>query len=355
MNEQDILKPSPDITENYIRFRMKDPKLFKKGTFRTVTISAKKGIKAIMGKLKKSSAEKEGSMVVQSYLFEKDKWTVARARAWIKEHKKDVETMEEKSEDILKGWLSERFEDAPPNWMLYLSPPYAENIWGRTSHVMVKSVKLKKHTEELLWLCSDRVYGIYIIDDEPRELGLSQFKEYEWLHHISDDERQRWWPKAETLYVYYIWSYIRFKEPLKYRKPRGFQMFKKGSPKFIADKDNPVIQVKLNTEEDITLKASEDLLYEHALIHEVWGAMEIGVEILDVLGKSLSQEDIRGYHERIGDELISKGYSHLENSDLTKEVEDNDDENEENKKTDENRDCDIILYEKKENSKKEGK
>lgn len=38
-----------DITNNYYRYRLIDPKYFKKGTFRTITLSNKKKIKAVVG------------------------------------------------------------------------------------------------------------------------------------------------------------------------------------------------------------------------------------------------------------------------------------------------------------------
>jgi len=73
--------PAPDITENYIRMRQKAPGQYVR--MRTITISAAKGIKAVVG------FKKGGGSEVQSYLFDKKKWTVASARKWIAEHKND--------------------------------------------------------------------------------------------------------------------------------------------------------------------------------------------------------------------------------------------------------------------------
>ncbi len=78
------LKPAPDITENYIRWRIKDPDLFVRNSFRVIDISKKEGIKATVGKLKK---DPDGPTHVQSYLFDKDKWTVEQAREWVNERK----------------------------------------------------------------------------------------------------------------------------------------------------------------------------------------------------------------------------------------------------------------------------
>ena len=92
-----ITKPEPDVTENYIRLRQRDPDDFIQDSFRTITISAEKGIKAVIGKLKN---DPDGSTVIQSFLFDKDKWTVAEAEAWVEEHKKDVGITQTSDGDI---------------------------------------------------------------------------------------------------------------------------------------------------------------------------------------------------------------------------------------------------------------
>jgi len=68
----------PDITKNYLRFRVIDPSQFRKDTFRVKTISQKYGIKATFGKLKSSD-----KMTLQEWMFESDSWTVDRARKWL--------------------------------------------------------------------------------------------------------------------------------------------------------------------------------------------------------------------------------------------------------------------------------
>lgn len=77
--------PSPDVTENYIRIRVKDPDLFVDSSFRTISISEEQRISSVIGKLK---SDPGGSTVVQSYLFDKDKWSSAEAEKWVSEHKK---------------------------------------------------------------------------------------------------------------------------------------------------------------------------------------------------------------------------------------------------------------------------
>jgi len=86
-------KPEPEVTENTIRIRVRDPGDFEDDSFRTINIGAStQGIKATVGRLKG-----ENTMTIQSYVFDKEKWTVEDAQAWVDEHKKDdVPELDEK-------------------------------------------------------------------------------------------------------------------------------------------------------------------------------------------------------------------------------------------------------------------
>jgi len=85
-------KPAPDVTENTIRIRVKDPGGFQEGSFRTVNIGDKgNGISATMGRLKG-----ETTMTIQSYIFDKKKWDVEKARKWVDAHKNLVIVIEVK-------------------------------------------------------------------------------------------------------------------------------------------------------------------------------------------------------------------------------------------------------------------
>jgi HK97 family phage prohead protease len=93
-------RPEPDITENFIRLRQRDPSDFIEDSFRTISISEDEGIKAVVGKLKNPPEGKADSMVVQSYLFDKDKWTLEKAQSWAQEHKSIEPKPEEKPKAI---------------------------------------------------------------------------------------------------------------------------------------------------------------------------------------------------------------------------------------------------------------
>jgi len=75
-------------TEDFVHVRVRDPDLFVDGSFRTIDVDAEKGITAVVGKLK---SDPDGAMVVQKYVFAKEKdWTMEKASAWVKEHKDSV-------------------------------------------------------------------------------------------------------------------------------------------------------------------------------------------------------------------------------------------------------------------------
>src|SRR4030066_2095209 len=69
-------------TEQHIRTAHTNPKKIQKKTPKTISLSEKEGIKAVVGKpLGKHSME------VQSYLFDKDKgWTIEKAKDWFETH-----------------------------------------------------------------------------------------------------------------------------------------------------------------------------------------------------------------------------------------------------------------------------
>ena len=69
--------------ENNIKTRVSDPNLFVDKSFRTFVLSASKGIKMVAGKYK---TEPSGSLVKQSYLFDKNKWSATEATKWVEDN-----------------------------------------------------------------------------------------------------------------------------------------------------------------------------------------------------------------------------------------------------------------------------
>lgn len=85
-----VLNPGVDVpkTGDYIHVRIKNPDLFT-DNLKTITLKGVDGVKAVVGKLKKPPKGQEDSMVVQTFLFDKEKWTAKEAEKWVKEHQKN--------------------------------------------------------------------------------------------------------------------------------------------------------------------------------------------------------------------------------------------------------------------------
>lgn len=133
----------PEVTENYIRIRQKDPNDFQSDRFRVITLSKPKGIKAIIGRLKGKT-----TTTIQSFLFDKKKWNTKKAQNWIKEHKRIVEGI---------------FEEAPYTKKHYLPqiknlPSGARSIWINTFNAVFRQTKDEDQARQSAWAQVKRVY-----------------------------------------------------------------------------------------------------------------------------------------------------------------------------------------------------
>jgi len=72
-------------TENTIRIQVRDSDDMQEGSLRTITISEDEGIQALIGKLPGKT-----TTTIATYIFDKDKWTVEKARAWVEDHRKSA-------------------------------------------------------------------------------------------------------------------------------------------------------------------------------------------------------------------------------------------------------------------------
>ncbi|MDH5782074.1 MAG: hypothetical protein OEZ35_00185 [Candidatus Bathyarchaeota archaeon] len=70
-----------EVTADSIRSGHRSPSEFQEGSLRTIALSEEERIKAVIGKPKGQDTTE-----VQSYLFDKNKWTLEKAKAWFKEH-----------------------------------------------------------------------------------------------------------------------------------------------------------------------------------------------------------------------------------------------------------------------------
>ena len=85
MNEAAVIVKVVDITENMIRIRIFDPDKCQEGSFRTITLDKKRGIQATICR-----PQGQNTTRIQAVLFDKEKWTVERAKRWVEEHRSEL-------------------------------------------------------------------------------------------------------------------------------------------------------------------------------------------------------------------------------------------------------------------------
>ena len=79
-----VKRLSPQVTDKFIRVSIRDPELFVEDSFRTIAVSAKEGVHAVVGKLR---SDLLGNAAVQNYAFDMGKgWTLEKANAWVGKH-----------------------------------------------------------------------------------------------------------------------------------------------------------------------------------------------------------------------------------------------------------------------------
>ena len=93
-----------DETDNMIRYRVREPKLFVEGSFRSVPIKKDKPrVNSLMGKLK----DNPDVMTIQSLSFPKeDDWTLSKAKDWLKDHQSLLKQYTEETEDKIGQAIS---------------------------------------------------------------------------------------------------------------------------------------------------------------------------------------------------------------------------------------------------------
>ena len=84
VKEMDALHTKPETTEDFHHIPIRSKNDFVPESFRTITVSAKDGIKATIGKLK---ADPQGPTKIQHYLFDVKKFSMDEAKKWVADHK----------------------------------------------------------------------------------------------------------------------------------------------------------------------------------------------------------------------------------------------------------------------------
>jgi hypothetical protein len=127
----------PEETEGFVHVPVDDAGDFVQGSFRTIIIDADKGIEAVVGKLK---SDPEGSMYVQSFLFDKSMgWTMEKAQAWIQEHKEGADA----------EWDTEYIDDLPDASFAYIEPGGEKDDQGKTVPRSLRHLPFKNAKGEI--------------------------------------------------------------------------------------------------------------------------------------------------------------------------------------------------------------
>lgn len=146
----------PEVTEKYVRIRVRDPNLFVEGSFRTIVLSAKEGIHAIIGKLK---SDPKGATVVQNYMFEVAKeWTMEKAQAWVKDHKDAVAAKELSVEELKTKVETLNTERAAIIEKLYPRPARLPEVEERKLQLDLSLLDAQIHA--LMQVLAEKVAGV---------------------------------------------------------------------------------------------------------------------------------------------------------------------------------------------------
>jgi uncharacterized protein YecE (DUF72 family) len=107
---------------------------------------------------------------------------------------------------------------------LIIVEPYGTYIKKKLKTIIVKSKHINSITNEKLLLIENKE-GLGIIElATPIKINLKEFSKLRKYHKITEDEREKWWPKYKYLYSYKIIKSKFFKIPLLLDYPLGPQI-----------------------------------------------------------------------------------------------------------------------------------
>jgi len=183
-----------------------------------------------------------------------------------------------------------------PQYGLIMVSPHGRWIYQGVKKGIVKTIKLKEHIGEPLYLISEGIVWGEITLYPPKEIDEKEFKKLYKYHRISEEEREAWSKKEkrwrEFPLYYYTFSFKKYPRPIPIRlKVKGPQVFVKAS----------------NIEFPKTKQLNDlELVYYHSLSH-------------------LYQEELGdpfyNLHRDIALEMIRRGMYHSSESLCDREVE----------------------------------
>jgi len=136
----------PEETETHIHIPVRDADGFVKDSFRTIDISKKQGIQAVIGKLK---SDPDGPTKIQKYIFDKSKgWTMEKAKKWVEEHRKGIEYLLGLTDELEAPEAREIVSEAVTDEIKRLSGEIADLKEGRV---------LSRKNRELIRQCIEKM------------------------------------------------------------------------------------------------------------------------------------------------------------------------------------------------------
>ncbi len=150
--ELEITKPGWDETDNMIRYRVRDPGLFRDGTFRTVPIKKDKPrVNSVMGKLKKNEGQEEDPMTVQNLMFPKeDDWTLDAAKKWKSEHENLLKFIECAVSELITAELCVTDDEIIYTYPERLDDKSGRVLSGKNKEIITRAVGAMKEAAAAL-------------------------------------------------------------------------------------------------------------------------------------------------------------------------------------------------------------
>ena len=128
--------------------RVKDPNLFVPASFRRKKITD--GVSIVIGKLK---TDPTGSTVVQTYRFDKKKFTTEQARKWLKDHKIDTISFEAAKNEVTETQFKDRLNEViwrTKNGHVISIRQQGDKVFSREDKIVHYQTKMDKLNTRLL-------------------------------------------------------------------------------------------------------------------------------------------------------------------------------------------------------------
>jgi len=111
---------------------------------------------------------------------------------------------------------------------LYLVEPHAKWLWEGKKTLIVKTRPYRKYAGKKLMLIGEKAYGIGVLSEPKGPYDAEEVKDdMRDKHRISEEEWNKWWPDAKTVYLF-TWKWIeKYDPPKDYVRVKGTQTFVK--------------------------------------------------------------------------------------------------------------------------------